>query len=66
MSAERREYWGQKVLGNRRRDRVVALRLRQHGWVVVRVWEHDLAKPAPVAGKISPTVERRCSPSGPM
>ena len=33
------DYWRTKVAGNRRRDRSVSRRLRERGWVVLRVWE---------------------------
>lgn len=37
-------FWRAKILGNRRRDRAVDRQLRKLGWVVVRIWEHALAK----------------------
>ncbi len=35
-------YWKNKIERNRRRDLQNFARLRQLGWVVVRVWEHDV------------------------
>jgi DNA mismatch endonuclease, patch repair protein len=35
------EYWVAKVERNVRRDQEVDLILRQSGWAVVRIWEHD-------------------------
>lgn len=35
------EFWAAKVEGNRRRDRETDELLREHGWLVVRVWEHE-------------------------
>ena len=35
-------YWQEKIEGNRRRDSVNSRRLRHEGWLVVRVWEHDI------------------------
>jgi len=37
------EYWNKKLLRNRERDRLVAAALRERGWRVLRVWEHELA-----------------------
>ena len=39
-----RPFWRKKLTGNAFRDRVVTQALRQSGWRVVRVWEHELAK----------------------
>lgn len=35
----RRQFWRDKVEGNRRRDRRVNLQLRKRGWRVARIWE---------------------------
>ncbi|HEX7858995.1 MAG TPA: very short patch repair endonuclease [Verrucomicrobiae bacterium] len=37
-----KKYWDEKVLRNRSRDRVVTYQLRNDGWRVVRLWEHQL------------------------
>ena len=37
------EFWRKKLAGNKARDRLVTRRLRQAGWNVVRIWEHELA-----------------------
>ena len=34
--------WAQKIDANRRRDRRNFARLRRQGWLVLRVWEHDV------------------------
>ena len=36
------EYWKPKIAGNVRRDRSNTRALKQDGWHVVRIWEHDL------------------------
>jgi len=38
------EYWRNKIARNVARDRKNFQRLRRMGWVVVRVWEHQLAR----------------------
>lgn len=42
----RRSWWAAKIEGNKRRDRLQNRALRAAGWIVVRVWQHELKKPA--------------------
>jgi DNA mismatch endonuclease, patch repair protein len=35
-------YWAAKARRNRKRDRIVTRALRTDGWVVLRIWEHDV------------------------
>lgn len=37
-----RSFWSEKIGANKRRDRLVARRLRARGWVTLRIWEHEL------------------------
>lgn len=39
-------FWRNKIEGTVKRDRQQALWLQEHGWVVIRVWEHDVPDPA--------------------
>jgi DNA mismatch endonuclease (patch repair protein) len=39
-----RTFWQRKLMSNRRRDLLVSRTLRSHGWRVLRIWEHELAK----------------------
>lgn len=39
-------YWRQKIARNRHRDRLVFKRLRREGWIVIRVWEHQVERNA--------------------
>jgi DNA mismatch endonuclease, patch repair protein len=39
-------YWPEKIARNRTRDLDTDLRLREAGWVSLRVWEHDNPKDA--------------------
>lgn len=53
-------YWQQKIERNRRRDQRNFRRLRQSGWLVLRVWEHDvLADTEEVARRIEAAVQSR-------
>lgn len=42
------EFWREKIEGNRARDADTDARLREQGWTVVRVWEHEAADVAAV------------------
>jgi len=46
-----REFWEKKLGENKTRDKEVNRELRKKGWVVVRIWEHELREK--VAEKIS-------------
>jgi DNA mismatch endonuclease (patch repair protein) len=37
-------YWRQKIDGNRRRDARNLRKLRRKGWVVIRIWEHEVKR----------------------
>jgi len=53
-------YWAEKIAGNRRRDRRNFARLRRQGWLVVRVWGHDVLKDVEqVADRIETAVRAR-------
>jgi DNA mismatch endonuclease (patch repair protein) len=45
-------FWRSKLAANNARDRFVTRTLRKQGWRVVRVWEHELRKPARVLNRI--------------
>lgn len=36
------QFWSNKLLGNKERDRCQTMALRRIGWSVIRIWEHDL------------------------
>lgn len=44
MPANNRAFWKKKLVGNIARDRVVNRTLRQAGWTVLRIWEHELTR----------------------
>jgi DNA mismatch endonuclease (patch repair protein) len=42
MPKTNRRFWEKKLLANRKRDKIVAKKLGDSGWRVLRMWEHDL------------------------
>lgn len=44
LPANNRAFWRRKLSANKTRDRLVTRILRQQGWRVLRVWEHELAR----------------------
>lgn len=50
-------WWAAKLRGNEQRDRDTDRRLREAGWRVERVWEHEV--PAKAAARISSVVRVR-------
>ena len=52
-------YWKQKIGGNRDRDRRNFRRLRNLGWTVIRVWEHQIeADAAACAHRVAVVVSK--------
>jgi len=42
LPVDNRDYWREKITGNRCRDRRTSRELNAAGWKVMRVWEHTL------------------------
>ena len=42
--ATNRAFWQKKLARNRARDRVVNRTLRQRGWIILRIWQHELTR----------------------
>lgn len=38
------DFWREKIQKNRLRDRKITAFLRKDGWVVIRIWEHNIKK----------------------
>lgn len=57
------DYWPAKLARNMGRDRLTTRLLRQNGWRVLRIWEHDLAqaKRAHVATRVRNAIARKDS-----
>lgn len=49
-------FWLQKIDANQHRDLDTSIRLREAGWTVIRVWEHE--NPAVAAARIETTVRQ--------
>lgn len=47
-----RSFWAQKIARNMVRDRKVRRVLRASGWIIVRIWQHELRQSGRVASKI--------------
>ncbi len=50
--ATRKEFWAEKLDGNRQRDRRVQTELRQIGWDVLVIWECQTRDPITLAGRL--------------
>ena len=50
--ASNRKFWSAKYQRNKDRDRRVGRELRKSGWCVLRIWEHQLLKPAAVVARL--------------
>lgn len=51
------EWWEQKLRRNRERDAETERVLREHGWEVIRVWEHE--DPVEAAARVQRAVAKR-------
>jgi DNA mismatch endonuclease, patch repair protein len=51
------EFWRQKIVGNRERDRDTDQKLTKVGWLSIRVWEHE--DPDKAAARIVRIVRKR-------
>ena len=44
MPVNNRPFWEKKLMANKLRDLLVSKTLCEQGWLVLRIWEHDLSK----------------------
>jgi DNA mismatch endonuclease, patch repair protein len=56
LPATNSEFWQRKLQRNFERDRVVNRQLKNAGWRIVRVWQHDLKEPVRVVRKLRRTL----------
>ncbi|GAB4415209.1 MAG: hypothetical protein Fur0044_10250 [Anaerolineae bacterium] len=42
MPASNQDYWIAKIARNRKKDHQVTKKLKEEGWLVIRIWEHSL------------------------
>ena len=48
-----KKYWREKIENNIKRDRKINRVLKKDGWVVIRIWEHEIKKrPAKALNRI--------------
>jgi DNA mismatch endonuclease, patch repair protein len=47
--SQRQQFWQRKLFANQLRDRSVTEELTEAGWLIIRIWEHDLRNPLSVA-----------------
>jgi len=57
---ENADWWREKIEANRRRDADTDARLKEQGWSVVRVWEHEA--PESAAQTIEDAIARAAAP----
>lgn len=53
VPATNRVFWTRKLHRNKERDRLVRQTLRNSGWRVLRIWQHELREPEKVARRVS-------------
>jgi DNA mismatch endonuclease, patch repair protein len=59
-----RAFWKRKLDRNRTRDREVRRQLRDRGWHILRIWQHELGKPERVAHRIAQFANRGAKGAG--
>jgi DNA mismatch endonuclease (patch repair protein) len=59
MPKSRQDFWEPKIAKNKLRDLAVARILRRARWAVVRVWEHELARPEKVLPKLGRSLHQQ-------
>lgn len=42
LPTSNRSFWEKKIARNKKRDRLVNRTLKQRGWTVLRIWQHEL------------------------
>lgn len=58
------KFWRRKLSRNKRRDKVVGAKLKNSGWHVIRIWQHELREPDKVARRIGRLLIRNSARAG--
>lgn len=53
-----KEFWESKLSKNKERDEIVCNRLKNKGWKVLRIWEHELKDHASIAQVVMNELEK--------
>lgn len=62
MPSSNKEYWNQKIEKNRVRDIKTTKLLKEKGWFVIRIWEHEI-KQRKINRKLNILKAYQCCPS---
>ena len=55
---DNRQYWKDKISRNIQRDRTMTKKLQRLGWIVLRLWEHDLQNADKVFSRLNLALAR--------
>ena len=66
MPRTNRQFWAAKLYRNRMRDRAMCKRLKEGGWRVVRLWQHELNDAGRIAARLRNVVGARSDHPGPL
>lgn len=55
-------YWQAKIDRNKRRDRRTTRHLRERGWNVMRIWQHDLSDEVKLVTRIKANKQKKLKP----
>jgi len=51
-SKSNNKYWSLKISRNKERDGLVKKQLKKAGWIVIRIWEHDIKNTSKILNKL--------------
>jgi len=57
MPVNNQAFWERKLAANKKRDQLVTRTLRKQGWLVIRVWEHDLSTSGLLTSRLSKIIK---------
>lgn len=53
------DYWLNKIARNKKRAKEVNKKLKQDGWIVLRIWEHAFKRPGSIIKRINKVLSQR-------